>query len=688
VSRGHQAGFINLGRKVRAGIMVNRRDFMKGSLAVLGTSTLTSGWASHGAVSFNSGPRLAIDYPQKNIPALEIPPYLGKRYEDKVPDTLDIATRCELAINAMTGITDPRYDYEVYWEAQFFRNPAIMMHDHNDWVQSCEGFMEALPLLRVATGSNLNAQVDEVWERVNLASIGPDGLIYEVLNGTPWSRLNPWSFHKVWMADGSIKGIDDPSLVLATTPSKCGRIIGTMTVYYLHDGNPVWTQTVERMIQRLSQLAVERGGFTYLPNWAFEPFAKCGPDAPMPTGWDAVDYGNLRMIQGLTQYYKVTGYEPARKLAAGLTAFGLGHTEYYDSQGRFLFCQTERDSLMNSKRMRRNYPEAKDAVLGGHFHNHTIGALSILEYAAAVKDQTALEWVNSGYQWARNQGSNLVGFFPEIIINNRYLACESCEVADMIAISIKLTQAGVGDYWDDVDRWTRNTFAEQQLVNGDWIPEFAKTQPAQPVASNETADRLVERLRGSFAGWASGNEFADTIGIQQCCLGNSARTLYYIWQSILERQGEVLRVNLLLNRASPWADVYSHIPYEGRVDLKFKKFCQRVLVRAPEWITSGSRELVCKMNGTPRNVRWQGRYVDAGVAHPGDNLVVTFPIAERNVKETIGDVPYTLTVKGNTVTTIDPPGKVGPLYQRAYYRANHARMRTVSRFVPDETVIW
>jgi hypothetical protein len=461
-----------------------------------------------------------------------------------------------------------------------------------------------------------------------------------------------------------------------------------MTVYYLHDQNPVWTQTIERMIQRLSALAVERSDFTYLPNWAFEPFARCGPDAPMPTGWDAVDYGNIRLIQGLTQYYKVTGYEPAQKLAAGLTAFGMGHAEYYDAQGRFLFSPNERKDLMTSKRMKRNYPEAKDAPFGGHFHNHTIGLLSMLEYAAAVKDQTALEFVNSSYQWARTQGSPLVGFFPELIINNRYLACESCEVADMIAIALKLTQAGAGDYWDDVDRWVRNTFAEQQLVDGDWIYEFAKTQPTQPVASNETADRLVERLRGSFAGWASGNEFANTIGIQQCCLGNSARTLYYIWQGILDRKGEDLRVNLLLNRASHWADVHSHIPYEGRVDLKIKKPCQRVLVRVPEWITSGSRGVLCKMNGVPRNVRWEGRYVNAGFAHPGEKLVMTFPIAERTVKETIGDVPYTLTIKGNTVTTIDPPGKVGPLYQRACYRANRAPLRKVSRFVPDETIVW
>lgn len=670
---------------------MNRRDFVKDSLLLVGGSALASQPPSrqhYASASPTPTTGLAIDYPQKNIPPIQAPACRGEWYEDSIPDTLDIAGRAELAIHALTSITDPNADYEVYWETQLFRNPPVMMHDHNDWVQSVEGFMEALPLLRAATGSMLNEHVDPVWMRVSLQCIGPDGLTYEVLNGTPWSRLNPWSFHKVWRTDGSLQGIEDPSLVLATTPAKCARMIGTMTVYYRRDQNPVWKQACERMINRLGELAVQRDGFTYLPNYAFEPFAKPGANPPPPTGWDAVDYGNIRLIQGLTQYYNVTGFEPARKLAAGLTAFGMGHAEYYDERGRFLFCDSERKSLLASNRMRRSYPEAKDAKLGGHFHNHTIGALSILEYGLAARDRNVLEWVNSGYQWAKTQGSDLVGFFPENIINNRYPFCESCEVGDMIAIGVKLSEAGVGDHWDDIDRWVRNTFAEQQLTDGQWFYEFAKTQPAQPVAANETAEGVAERNIGAFAGWASGNEWAGQIGIQQCCLGNAARALYYVLQGMVQHQDQSLRVNLLLNRATPWADVYSHVPYEGRVELKIKQPCNKVSVRAPEWCPQGTPELVCRVNGAPRKLTWEGRYVNAGHASPSDRLVITFPISERTVKETIGDVPYTLTIKGSTVTTIDPPGRYGPLYNRAYFREPQAPRKKVKRFVPDETIVW
>ena len=76
---------------------------------------------------------------------------------------------------------------------------------------------------------------------------------------------------------------------------------------------------------------------------------------------------------------------------------------------------------------------------------------------------------------------------------------------------------------------------------------------------------IGEEKPGGFAGYASGNEFALRDGFQHCCLGNSTRALYYLWENIVESKGDEFRVNLLLNRASAWADVYSFIPYAGRV---------------------------------------------------------------------------------------------------------------------------
>ncbi len=87
-------------------------------------------------------------------------------------------------------------------------------------------------------------------------------------------------------------------------------------------------------------------------------------------------------------------------------------------------------------------------------------------------------------------------------------------------------------------------------------------------------------------------------------------------------------------------------------------------------------------------MHWEDRYVAAGYGLPGDRIVLKFPIAGRTVKDTIGNVPYTLVIKGNTVVSIDPPGKIGPLYERAYYRTHRAPLRKVRRFVPGAAIEW
>jgi hypothetical protein len=385
------------------------------------------------------------------------------------------------------------------------------------------------------------------------------------------------------------------------------------------------------------------------------------------------------LIQGLAQYYKVSGYEPARNLAAKLVRYGMGPAGCYDARGRFLFSPVDKKWFVSS------FPEVETGPLGGHTHTRILGLLCMREYATAVKDQDVMAFVKSGYEWVRTRGSSLTGWYPEHITEGAFGVCEGCGVGELVALGVKLSVDGVGDYWDDVDRWVRNMFAELQLTQVDWIDRFAASRPKKPVTYNESDKQVAESNIGAF-GCTLRNEWAK--GFIHCCTGNCTRAIYYVWEHMLESKGEELRLNLLMNYASNSADVYSYIPYEGRVDLKIKRPFRSVLVRAPEWVKAGSPELICKVNGIPREVRWEGKYVDSGKAVPGDKIVVTFPIRERTVRESIGGVPYTLVIKGNTVISIDPPGENGPLFERASYRANQTRWRKIGRFVSEESIVW
>ena len=359
------------------------------------------------------------------------------------------------------------------------------------------------------------------------------------------------------------------------------------------------------------------------------------------------------------------------ELSRKLSNYLRYHAEYYGEDGTF---------IPDPWRLRD--------FGGPHFHAHTIGLLSMIEYALAAQDKEFLQFCLRSYEWGKTKGlgSDLIGFFPENISPD-CKTVETCEVADMIAIALKLSQAGVADCWDDADRWIRNQFFENQLTETEWIYELAAQQPPRPkLEYNETSNRVAERNLGAFASWAPANEFGT--GIMHCCTGNAARAVYYIWDSILAHENGTLWLNLLMNRASRWADVYSHIPYEGKVELKIKRDLNLVMIRVPQWINSGDASVQLQVNGSSKAVKWEGRYIDCGKVVTGDRIMLTFPISITTVKETIGGVPYTLTLKGNTVIKIDPPGKHGALFNREYYSGSRAPMRTVERFVSDTDIHW
>ena len=90
-----------------------------------------------------------------------------------------------------------------------------------------------------------------------------------------------------------------------------------------------------------------------------------------------------------------------------------------------------------------------------------------------------------------------------------------------------------------------------------------------------------------------------------CCTGNATRTLYYIYESMLEEKEGQPQVKLLLHRAAATADVYSYLPQEGKVVLKINQPLQR----GGCGCRSGSRPAVgrCSARSTGSRVRSPGR---------------------------------------------------------------------------------
>ena len=245
---------------------------------------------------------------RQQIPSFEAPPYKGQSYEDTVPDTLDIQERISLAVQGLTGPTDPDRDHLIYFRVNFRSNPPSMSHGPADICQT--KFMESLPLMRLASGSDLNDHVDPVWMATALRMIGPDGLAY-------WPAF-PWAEYPDWCTPCSPAGAH-----YAIHPFN-GRLIAAMSLYMLRDPAGAWDEEIRTVVRGLRSVVIEKDDYAYFPQGGFRPGEARIRSAAIPLGIWASLVGWT--IQGLAQYHRASGYEPAVDLAGRLAVScgGLG----------------------------------------------------------------------------------------------------------------------------------------------------------------------------------------------------------------------------------------------------------------------------------------------------------------------------------------------------------------------------
>jgi hypothetical protein len=453
------------------------------------------------------------------------------------------------------------------------------------------------------------------------------------------------------------------------------------------DDDPGWVELGKRKVDRLLALTREKDGFRYLWKGRFRPGEMVPVDAGEPEGNlqdgslldrnpDAkmsIIYSVGALGHGSGLFFRVTGYEPALELSRGLARWALARIFTYE------------EGLWDTH----------------HFHHSLYALMAVCEYGYAVNDREILERVDACYRWAREMGDPLIGFYPEVMPGSKWYlrrqgnTVEICEVADMVFLALYLTRARVGNYWDDVDRWVRNAYTEGQFCRTDLverIPDSLLNPDLSGRLYEDTRD-VLQRSVGSFFGLMRANDGLNVIQTDQgarlfensivhCCTANGARTLYYAWDSIVTKGNDEVRVNLLLNRASPWLDVNSYLPAEGKIILHIKD-APTVAVQMPEWCDVAS--VRASVDGETRRTLIDGRSVQIGWLEPGYEVTLEFPVPGETIHRVIGEIPYKLVRRGANIVSIDPPGIAYPLYEDQ----PSGKLIRKERFVPDiGHIIW
>jgi len=603
----------------------------------------------------------------------------GSRREAWAPASLDLAERAALAIHGMTEPTNPEADHRVYWKASFRFNPPVMYHDVSDTGIGAK-FMDAIPRMRIMSGSDQNTHVEQRWKEVLLKMLGPDGLLATPMVGR--FCIRPRS---QWPSTGTDISRADQIVDMQVN----GLMLGAVSAYTALDDRKFWEPIGRGLVDGLRRLTIQDGDMAYLSQWWYAPGEVANPSLPRPRGTYAAY--SLWPARRLIDFYRATGYKPALELGGKLCRYVIRQGQYFGPDYEFL----------------RDGPDPSDPrhhVV--HFHHHSMTILGCLEYGLIAGDQELLDFALGAFPVARSYGEYLTGYFPESVNRewphlcvDRGQLCELCEVADMVRIALRLAEAGLGDaYWDDADMWIRNQLAEGQFLRYDWIHRLHLGDPPSIIQPNMTTDRVGERNLGAFGGWQSPNDWVEfepradhngyrgyVQGIMHCCTGNATRALYDAWRNVVHTHGDQVAVNLLLNHTGPALDIASHIPYSGQVDIDVKQACG-LSVRMPAWVEPA--EVQCHVDDNPRALTFSGRYAQVGEVLPQQRVRLHFPIAERTDCIYLNNRWYFLVRKGHDVVCIDPPGKLCPLYRRDHYRDDATLWKKTTRYLDQQMLDW
>ena len=555
--------------------------------------------------------------------------------------------RAKLAIHCLVEHCDKSRGYLPYFYTRMSDRPPAMFLTIWSYGDGQGRSVDALSLLRHMTGDNLDQPADRAMRASLLGLLGVDGL--------SWCPAEPWNMP-----------------VPHTRPNwlQQGTLLALTTLYQL-TGETRYRRLVEKNIQALAGMLIRRPeGWLGFPSDVYTPVDGWAPLAKDPSSPFSVWSATVAMPA--LRYYRLTGYEPALKLASDLIASAL-----QDCAG------------------------GKKLFKFGHFHCQSRLVTSLLMRGILKNDKTDLELAESLYREARTLGTQS-GWFPEQIKNpddNRSNLSETCSLTDMLEIAILLAKHRDPVYWHDAERYVRNHLLVHQIVDTGWVAQmtpipFERHVLRFPADSNPTTggavrgEEAMRSLVGGFAGWGAVTAMSDDTPMsnsnQHCCNAAGARALYDAWRYAATDKDSVLDVNLHVHRNHAAAEIVAveairprpPLPANaadelGGLQIKVKQQ-RRLRIRVPEFVTA--KEMQVAINKKTAVAREDGAFLDLGTVRPGDQVEVLYPMKARTTKEQIAPGEFEFRWLGATVVDASPKQKIRPLFGKGRFEESPPKL--------------
>lgn len=573
---------------------------------------------------------------------------------------MDLRKHARLSLHFLENSTNEKMRDLPYFWIDFLQDPPQLLHCVlYDDVENFGRWLYAIAAAQAVSGTD-GAEVTRraMLREIDRRRTGPYGLVYTSEYSEQFCRN--FSGHHSWLwGDRSVLQGWVLSYRFATEARERDEL----------------RQRIDAMVAGLRSFVVQIGPCIFFPSQTPTPAFRKRDDMIPPQeataqSWDAM-YGmdlpadprqlpNITestggMICPLVEWYELSGNPVALELAIGLSQTVVAYHAARGSLTNPVGCFSNNHGVLN----------AVAGVLAANRHTH---------------DRRQVIWAKTLWEFYVARCASSFGWAPEneSVDYTRPLerpSCEGCAVVDMVRVGVELARAGFAESWDMVERFARGYMTQaqiQQEVAPFSIEGFSVNADArkgidcEPEALRDRRD-VRRRCVGALAGWGAPNDVLDPHGrlamcIQNCCSGHLPLGLLSVWDQVVTRGPDGLRINLLLDHDNPDCEVSDHQPREGRLDVRMKRKGS-VRVRIPDWVPDAAVRL--SVDGRAISTVWEprpSRYVRVDDVPATSTLTVFYPLRERTLVERLGDELYTTQWKGDTVVRIDPPGRFIPVF--------------------------
>lgn len=520
----------------------------------------------------------------------------------------------DLATSALLARLDLDMGARPYFWVDLKETPPRACHAYWDYNDIAGRFVDALVLARTITGRQDAVAEESLLREFLWAAQDPeDGLFYNPVEpGGPGLEIDKYR-------PKARVGACDRHVDLF-----CQRAPLLAMVTLLAAGEEQVSLRLQAMIRGLSAIARQEGDIIYFPTYRWAPTLRSEWSHPTstPERWVAYRYA---LLTGLARYVELSADPEATALATGLARFYMRHGDV-PPDGRF-----------------------RGNTHSGGILPTTVG---IARLGLALGDRDMIEWADRVYRYVREQTPDF-GFIVDGLGLKGVFAgtCETCALADLLHLAILLSDAGVADYRDDVERYARNQLLENQYRDP------AALRQALPGIS----DRVLAMLHGGFECAAHPNSLLTWDGAEACCIGGGMRALYLVWRAAIAESGQETRVELGFSRSTPHVEVIGHEPWSGRIEV-YLRSPRRLLLRVPEHVRP--TEVRATVDGVEVSIPHRGRYAVFEELQPGHRVAIEYPLRPRAETYHIAGRTYQADWRGNTLVEIKPAGERYPIYRR------------------------